>query len=157
LGFRLFDFLEENPFAEKSREIPLPRHAPKPMRPRDPWAASSRPRSGGLFKRKETLMSTIGTFTKNGDRFDGNLRTLNLNLPAVSFVPVDRRDNENAPNYRAFYGQAEFGAAWTKESKNQDTYLSVLLDDPGMSAPISCALVQAEGNTWHLVWSRPNK
>ena len=102
-------------------------------------------------------MSTIGTFTKNGDRFDGNLRTLNLNLPSVSFVPVDRRDNDDAPSYRAFSGQAEFGAAWTKESKNQDKYFSVLLDDPGMSAPISCALVQAEGDTWNLVWSRPKK
>ena len=64
-------------------------------------------------------MSTIGTFTKNGDRFDGYIRTLNLNLPSVSFVPVDRRGNDNAPNYRAFSGQAEFGAAWTKESKNR--------------------------------------
>jgi uncharacterized protein (DUF736 family) len=102
-------------------------------------------------------MSTIGTFTKNGDRFDGNLRTLNLTLPSVSFVPVDHSDNDNAPDYRALSGQAEFGAAWTKGSKAGDEYLSVLLDDPGMSAPISCALVQAEGNTWHLVWSRPKK
>ena len=100
---------------------------------------------------KEMLMSTIGTFTKNGDRFDGNLRTLNLNLPAVSFVPVDRRDNENAPNYRAFSGQAEFGAAWSEGEQKRSEYLSVLLDDPGMSAPISCALVHAAGDTWNLV------
>jgi len=53
--------------------------------------------------------------------------------------------------------RTEFGAAWTKESKNQDEYFSVLLDDPGMSAPVSCALVQADGDTWNLVWSRPNR
>jgi uncharacterized protein (DUF736 family) len=100
-------------------------------------------------------MSTIGTFTKSGDGFDGNIRTLNLKLPSVSFLPVEHRGNDDAPNYRAFSGQAEFGAAWTKQSQNQKEYFSVLLDDPGMPAPISCALVHAEGDTWNLVWSRP--
>ena len=100
-------------------------------------------------------MSTIGTFTKNGDRFDGNIRTLNLNLPSVSFVPVDHRDNDNAPNYRAFSGQAEFGAAWTKESKNQDKYLSVLPTIP--ACPLRFPAHWCRRRATRGIWSGPGR
>jgi uncharacterized protein (DUF736 family) len=99
-------------------------------------------------------MTTIGTFTKNGDRFDGSIRTLTLNTTA-SIVLVER-DNDNAPDYRVYSGLVEFGAAWSKTSKAENNlYFSVLLDDPSLSAPINARLLHAEGDRWDLVWSRP--
>jgi uncharacterized protein (DUF736 family) len=100
-------------------------------------------------------MSTIGTFTKNGDRYEGTIRTLTLNVSA-SIVPIERdSDSENAPDHRVYSGPAVFGAAWSRTSKADNFYLSVQLDDPSMTAPIFANLLLSEGDTWHLVWNRP--
>jgi uncharacterized protein (DUF736 family) len=98
-------------------------------------------------------MATIGTFTKSGDRYQGAVRTLTLNVEA-QIAPAEK-ENDKAPDYRVFAGQIEFGAAWKKTSSAGQDYLSVKLDDPSLPAPIYASLVEAEGeNEFTLIWSR---
>ena len=103
-------------------------------------------------------MATIGTFTRNDDGiFQGSIKTLSLNTK-VRFVPAPASDSEKAPDLRAYAGNngIEFGAAWTKRTKDgARAYHSVKLDDPSFPAPIYASLVEAsEPGTYSLVWSR---
>jgi uncharacterized protein (DUF736 family) len=98
-------------------------------------------------------MATIGTFTKFGDRYQGAVRTLTLNVKA-QIAPAEK-ENDRAPDYRVFAGQIEFGAAWKKTSSAGREYLSVKLDDPSLPAPIYASLVEAETqDEFTLIWSR---
>jgi len=96
-------------------------------------------------------MATIGSFTKSGDGFTGSVKTLTLNVKA-QIRPADK-ENEKAPDYRIFAGATEFGAAWTKTSREGRPYLSVKLDDPSFPAPIYASLVEVEEG-FNLIWSR---
>jgi hypothetical protein len=55
---------------------------------------------------KETIMATIGTFTKSGDGFTGAVKTLALNVKA-KISPADRK-NDKAPDYRIFAGATDY-------------------------------------------------
>ena len=57
-------------------------------------------------------MSTIGTFAKNGDGYNGTLHTLAFNVKA-KITPV-RKDSENGPDYQITANGCEIGAAWKK-------------------------------------------
>ena len=81
-------------------------------------------------------MATIGTFVKTAEgSYTGSIKTLSLNVKTAQLRANDK-ENENAPDYRIFAGQTEFGAAWKKTSKENRDYLSVKLDDPSFPAPI---------------------
>ncbi|MBM6595363.1 DUF736 domain-containing protein [Microvirga pudoricolor] len=98
-------------------------------------------------------MATIGTFTKSDNgSFNGAVKTLALNVKA-KIVPADKA-NEQAPDYRIFAGNTEFGAAWAKRSREGRDYLSVKLDDPSFPAPIFGSLVEGEDGEHSLIWSR---
>ncbi|MCW4460796.1 DUF736 domain-containing protein [Sphingomonas sp. BT-65] len=98
-------------------------------------------------------MATIGTFTKTADGFTGTVKTLTLNVKAT-FRPSEK-DNEKAPDFRIYAGTVEFGAAWSKTSREGRDYHSCKLDDPSFPAPIYASLVAAEdGETFNLIWSR---
>ncbi|MGA0599214.1 DUF736 domain-containing protein [Caulobacter sp. KR2-114] len=98
-------------------------------------------------------MATIGTFTKSEDgSFSGSIKTLTLNVKTAQFKPVET-DNDKGPDYRIFAGATEFGAAWKKTSRDNNSYLSVKLDDPSFPAPIFASLVDAEEG-YSLIWSR---
>jgi uncharacterized protein (DUF736 family) len=98
-------------------------------------------------------MSHIGTFNAQGNGFTGTVRTLTLNVK-VKFVP-NNKESENAPDYRIQAGgNYDIGAAWKKMSKADKPYLSVTLDDPSFPATIYARLVQGEGETHDLIWSR---
>ena len=98
-------------------------------------------------------MATIGIFTKSGDRYQGAVRTLTLNVKA-QIAPAEK-ENDKAPDYRVFAGQIEFGAAWKKTSGAGREYLSVKLDDPSLPAPIYASLVETDTEgEFVLVWSR---
>ena len=56
----------------------------------------------------------------------------------------------------SFFGRAEIGAAWSKQSKRGRDYLSVKLDDPSFTGPIYANLVE-DGETFALIWSRSRK
>ncbi|MFC3321297.1 DUF736 family protein [Mesorhizobium cantuariense] len=52
-------------------------------------------------------MATIGMFTSTAKGFKGSVKTLNLNVKAVDFVPAEG-DNEKAPDYRIFAGATDY-------------------------------------------------
>lgn len=99
-------------------------------------------------------MANIGIFTATSNGFVGTVRTLTLNVK-VKLVPNTDKDRENAPDFRILAGTGfEIGAAWKKMSKADKPYLSVTLDDPSFPATIYARLVQGEGETHDLIWSR---
>ena len=56
-------------------------------------------------------MTTIGTFTSEGERFTGYIRTLTLNS-GVAIVPAPKA-SEKAPDYRVLSGATEICvSAW---------------------------------------------
>ena len=102
-------------------------------------------------------MSIIGTFTpdKNGG-WEGHIRTLTIDVKA-RLVPNDNQEGERAPAFRVFAGHSELGAAWRERSsgENPRDYLSVRLDDPSLSGPISAAMFEAvDGKEAQLIWTR---
>ncbi len=98
-------------------------------------------------------MATIGTFTRDETgNYNGAIKTLTLNVKAATFRQVEK-DSDRAPDFRIFAGQTEFGAAWTKTSRENRDYLSVKLDDPSFPAPIYASLVDSEDG-YSLIWSR---
>jgi len=102
-------------------------------------------------------MSVIGTFTPTRDGgWAGTIRTLTIAVKA-RFVPNDNRENDRAPDFRAFAGRSELGAAWRERSGGETlrVYLRVRLDDPLLPGPLSAALFgAADGQTAQLVWKR---
>ena len=101
-------------------------------------------------------MANIGTFTKSGHEFKGEIVTLSLQSQGVRIVPETNRTSDNAPSYRLYVGRAEIGAAWSKRSNEGRDYLSVKLDDPSFTAPIYANLVE-DGDSFSLIWSRSRK
>ena len=98
-------------------------------------------------------MATIGTFVKTADgAYQGAIKTLSLNVKSAQLRPNDKT-SEQAPDFRMFAGQTEFGAAWKKTSAENRDYLAVKLDDPSFPAPIFANLVDAEEG-YSLIWSR---
>jgi uncharacterized protein (DUF736 family) len=97
-------------------------------------------------------MATIGKFTKEGDNYEGFIETRTWNN-AVSFVKIDTKGKEKAPDYRVMIGRLEIGAAWQKTSEAKTAYLSVSIDDPTFPAPINCRLHESHEG-FDLVWTR---
>ena len=103
-------------------------------------------------------MATIGSFKKTGNDYTGSITTLSLQAKNVRITPEETRSNDNAPSHRVFVGKVEIGAAWAKRSNEGRDYLGVKLDDPSFTAPIFANLFDDEGgDTYSLIWSRPNK
>lgn len=99
-------------------------------------------------------MATIGSFTRDeAGVFSGTIRTLTLNVKAA--IRPAAKDNDKAPDYRVMNsGGVEFGAGWSKSSREDRPYISVKLDDPSLPAPIYATLVESEAGQHNLIWSR---
>ena len=97
-------------------------------------------------------MSSIGTFTKNGDGYNGILQTLSFNVK-VKIVAVPK-ESDSAPDYRVTAGAMEIGAGWKRQSAANKPYISVKLDDPSFAAPVNARLVDTDNGTALLYWSR---
>ena len=97
-------------------------------------------------------MTTIGSFTKHDQGYNGSFTTLAFNVK-VKIVPV-RKDTEKGPDYRVLAGTMEIGAAWKRQSAASREYLSVKLDDPSFAAPVNARLIDGDGGTATLYWSR---
>nr|ART41112.1 L727 [uncultured bacterium] len=111
----------------------------------------------GSTNLKEIIMANIGTFTKTGNEYKGEIVTMSVQQKNVRIV-LETSDNENAPSHRVFVGRAEIGAAWTKTSNEGRDYLSVKLDDPSFTAPIFANLFDDEdGKSYNLIWSRARR
>ena len=103
-------------------------------------------------------MATIGTFKKTGsNEFTGEIVTLSVQAKNVRIVPETTRSGDNSPSHRVYVGRVEIGAAWAKRSNEGRDYLGLKLDDPSFNAPIYANLFDdEEGDTFSLIWSRPN-
>ena len=103
-------------------------------------------------------MPVIGTFTAIKDGYAGTIRTLNLNSK-VEILASDRSEGEGAPQYRILVGGTEIGAAWRKTKRgSEETYLSVIIDDPCLPQPILAVLLEATGSgSARLLWRRNRK
>ena len=111
----------------------------------------------GSTNLKERIMANIGTFTKTGNEYKGEIVTMSVQQKNVRIVP-ETSDNENAPSHRVFVGRAEIGAAWSKRSNEGRDYLGLKLDDPSFTAPIFANLFDDEdGEGYSLIWSRPSR
>jgi len=99
-------------------------------------------------------MAIIGSFTRDeAGAFTGTIRTLSLTVKA-SIRPV-QKDNDKAPDYRVMNSAGvEFGAGWSRTSREERAYVSVKLDDPSLAAPIYASLVEGEDDQHNLIWSR---
>jgi uncharacterized protein (DUF736 family) len=103
-------------------------------------------------------MPVIGTFTAIKDGYAGTIRTLNLNSK-VEILANDLSEGDRAPQYRIFIGATEIGAAWRKTKRgSEETYLSVMIDDPCLPEPILAVLLEATGSgSARLLWRRNRK
>jgi uncharacterized protein (DUF736 family) len=108
-------------------------------------------------------MAQIGTFKRTKTGISGRIRTLALDAELV-LIPVDKRDAENAPDYRVHLGDddgaevgPEVGAGWKRSGEKAGDYISLQLDDPGFAQPIRANLFQADdkGTAFNLLWNRP--
>jgi len=108
-------------------------------------------------------MAQVGTFKRTKTGISGRLRTLALNAELV-LIPVDKRDAENAPDYRIHLGDVdgsevgpEVGAGWKRTGEKAGDYISLQLDDPSFGQPIRANLFQADdqGTAFTLLWNRP--
>jgi uncharacterized protein (DUF736 family) len=97
-------------------------------------------------------MATIGTFTREGDTFTGNITTLSLKAKTV--IKAIPKVSEQAPDFRVFAAGVEIGAAWSATSKASKPYLSVKLDDPSFAGAIFARLIGIEGDNQILLWNR---
>jgi uncharacterized protein (DUF736 family) len=104
---------------------------------------------------KDNIMANIGTFTKSGDSYTGEIVTIGLQTKNVRILPEESSANDNAPSHKVYVGRAEAGAAWSKVTREGRAYLSLKLDDPSLTAPIYASLFDDEdGKTYNLIWTR---
>lgn len=107
---------------------------------------------GAALNPERNVMSTIGTFTKNGDGYNGTLQTLAFNVKAK--IVTTPKDGENGPDFRVTVGGLEIGAGWKRQSANSKEYVSVKLDDPTFPAPVNARLIETENGSAVLYWTR---
>lgn len=102
-------------------------------------------------------MTCIGTFTATDDGFEGRVHTLLLDR-ALSLVPAEPGDKENAPDYRVMAagseGAYEVGAGWKRVGEKAGDYVAVLIDDPAWVRPLRANLFQDASGKHLLVWTR---
>ena len=101
----------------------------------------------------------IFSYDHEHDTYTGHIRTLTLQR-AVALRPTARA-GEREPDYRIFEegegGTVEFGAAWKRTSERGQEFLSIVIDDPALNAPLHAALFMREReNSANLVWTRPS-
>jgi uncharacterized protein (DUF736 family) len=117
------------------------------------------------LNRKDIPMALIGTFKRTKAGLSGRIRTLALDAVLV-LIPVDKRDAENAPDYRIHLGDddgaevgPEVGAGWKRTGEKAGDYISLQLDDPSFGQPIRANLFQANeaGTEFDLLWNRTSR
>lgn len=106
-------------------------------------------------------MAQIGQFTRTKSGYAGHIRTLFLDA-AVTLVPAESSDAENAPDYRIHLGEnadgPEIGAGWKRTGEKAGKYVSLQLDDPALGRPIRANLFQSDDEgAWVLQWNRPSR
>lgn len=102
-------------------------------------------------------MTCIGTFTTTPDGFSGRLQTLTIDR-ALTLVPSEQGDAENASDYRILAGDGEdlfeVGAGWKRTGDKAGAFVTVLIDDPALVQPLRANLFRSEQGEHVLIWSR---
>ena len=107
-------------------------------------------------------MTQIGNFTATATGYSGRIRTMNLDA-ALTLVPAETSDSENAPDFRVILGDngdgPEIGAGWKRVGEKAGVFVAVQLDDPVFAHPIRANLFQVPGEpaSHVLIWNRPAK
>ncbi len=96
-------------------------------------------------------MTTIGHFRREGEAFVGRLTTLHLDV-TLTLTPGEKFSSR-APDFLAFVGENECGAAW-RARDGSGAILDLKLDDPTWPEPISARLMAAEEGALPLTWIR---
>ena len=99
-------------------------------------------------------MTTIGTFTLDMDVYTGHITTLTMNADIV-IIPV-KTSNPKAPGFKLYLPGTDnyVGVAWSRKTKGDSAYLSVILDDPSFVAPVQARLVAWDNGEYRLFWNR---
>jgi len=97
-------------------------------------------------------MTTIGQFRRDGEGFAGRLTTLQIDA-TIRLTPVEKV-SAKAPEFRAYVGDTECGAAWKPTDPASGAVLLLRLDDPCWAEPIDVRLMAGE-DVLPLVWIRP--
>lgn len=99
-------------------------------------------------------MARIGYFKPVPDGFAGTIRTMTIDIKA-RIVASDRKERDDAPDFRIFAGRGEIGAAWKTRSNGDKPvdYLRIFLDDPSFPKPVYAALFEEDGAAY-MVWRR---
>ena len=98
----------------------------------------------------------IGKFARTSDGWSGAIQTVTTQTK-VRIVPNDKRESDRAPDFRVLAGHCELGAAWRRISQGDTAreFLSVVLDDPFISAPLNAVLFEtSKPGEANLVWKR---
>ncbi|MBX3456589.1 DUF736 family protein [Ferrovibrio sp.] len=114
-------------------------------------------------------MPTIGHLKMHHDRvlrgfIQSSRRSVNIQLTPI---PEGERRDANSPYYRVeginHTGEVyELGGGWVKrmqEGTTEREYLSLSMDDPDWTGPLSCAAFPTKGkpNEYDVVWNRPDR
>ncbi len=73
------------------------------------------------------------------------------------FVPNDNKRNDRSPDFRIVSGNCDIDVAWRRSTVGTGPrgFLSVKLDDPSLSEPLSAALFESStSGEAELVWGR---
>jgi uncharacterized protein (DUF736 family) len=102
-------------------------------------------------------MSTIAKMTKHKDgSFGGTLILPSLAGAEIVIEPVEKK-KPTAPDYRAYIGDFESGAAWKRTSKKGNDYLSLKLIDPTFHASVMYPVLLKSDDGYSLDWSPTRK
>jgi uncharacterized protein (DUF736 family) len=109
------------------------------------------------------IMATIGNFTYDpaDDTYVGAITTLTLHRQNVTLCPADK-SHDREPDYRIVHEQegvvVDIGAGWKRSSERGREFISIMLDDPALPAPIYAAMFLADqGHNATLAWQRAPK
>jgi len=109
------------------------------------------------------MTMVIGSFQYDASRdiYAGEISTLMLSHRNVEFRPTDKSGGKE-PDYRivgdSADGAPELGAAWKRQAKHGEDYLSVVLDDPSLPQPVNAGLMLTpDSSQGLLIWSRANR
>ena len=104
-------------------------------------------------------MTQIGSFNRTASGYEGRLRTLTLDI-GLYLTPAVKSDADKAPDWRIHSDDPllgpEVGAGWDHVGDKAGSYVSLVIDCPGLPQTIEANLfLQAGGNGVHrLIWSR---
>src|SRR5258708_989207 len=95
----------------------------------------------------------IAHFKKDGDHYNGVIRT--LSIEAEIRLERLRRKNDAQPEYRILLGDEDIGAIWRKKSKDgTKEYLQAQYDDPCFPNTVYAFFQQFDDGNAVFNWDR---